>query len=86
MVTNKRMGHQVAAGALTVVMYDTIKGFAAKFAGGKVPGIGLYDIPGIGMYEVSPADALPAPGMGYAESALQVGNGVAEYVGDYVDG
>lgn len=84
MMTNRRTGSQVAAGALTVVMYDTIKGFAAKVLGGKVPGIGVYDIPGIGMYEVSPAPmALPAPdgSMGYPEAAMQFPDAVGEYVG-----
>jgi len=82
MVTNKRTGHQVMAGALTVVLYDTIKGIAAKFAGGKVPGIGVYDIPGIGMYEVQPAEPmlLPDGSMGYPGSALQTG------VEEYIDG
>lgn len=30
MVTNKRMGEQVGAGALTVVLYDTLKGFVQR--------------------------------------------------------
>jgi hypothetical protein len=84
MLVNRRIGSQVMAGGLTVVMYDTIKAMAAKVLGGKVPGVGMYDVPGIGMYEVqAEPQLLPAPaGMGYPEAALQFAdNGVGEYVG-----
>lgn len=80
-----RLGGQLAAGALTVVAYDELKAQAAKMLGGKVPGIGLYDIPGIGMYEVQPAEQepmvmLPDGSMGYWSSAQQVGNEQGEYI------
>lgn len=81
MVTkNRRMGNQVMAGALTVVLYDTIKGALAKVVGGKIPGIGVYDLPGIGVYEVQPAEPmlLPDGTIGYPGYALQTG-------GDMVD-
>lgn len=40
MVTNKRMGEQVGAGALTVVLYDTLKGFVQT----SFPTLSLGDI------------------------------------------
>ncbi len=80
MVTSKTTAKQITAGALTVVMYDTIKAMLAKVAGGKIPGIGTYDIPGVGMYEVQ-----SQPSIGYADAGQQVGeyvsgDTVAEYV------
>jgi hypothetical protein len=68
MISNRRIAHQVAAGATTVVLYDTMKSYLAQMAGGKIPGIGLYEIPGIGMYEVT-----PQPQLGYTDSGIQVG-------------
>lgn len=68
MVASRRVGNQVAAGALTVVLYDTAKGMLAQVAGGKIPGIGVYDVPGIGPVEVSP-DLLS-----YMSPGIQVGN------------
>lgn len=78
MVASKQTATQVASGAMTVVLYDTIKGFLAR-TGMKIPGIAMYEIPGIGMYEVE-----PAPQLGYTDSGQQVGvemypDAVAEY-------
>lgn len=84
MVASKQTATQVASGAMTVVLYDTIKGFLAR-TGVKIPGIAMYEIPGIGMYEVE-----PAPALGYTDSGQQVGDTdmypdtVAEYEGDNV--
>lgn len=66
---SKQMGKQVATGALTVVMYDTLKGLLSKVAGGKIPGLSVYEIPGVGMYEVTPA----ADAVGYYDAGMQVG-------------
>jgi hypothetical protein len=41
MVTNKRIGEQVGAGALTVVLYDTLKGFVTA----QFPTLTLGDLP-----------------------------------------
>lgn len=40
MITNRRMGEQVGAGALTVVLYDTLKGFAKT----SFPALNLGDL------------------------------------------
>jgi hypothetical protein len=88
MMSNRRIGEQAAAGAITVVLYDTIKGMI----GAKVPGLhGLYgDYPT--MEYVSPAatvDAdlgayLPAGGESVAtmpgEGAFGWGSELGEYM------
>lgn len=83
MVTSKSTAKQVTAGALTVVMYDTIKSLIATNFPGKIPGVGMYDIPGVGPFEVSPQ----APALSYTGAGEQVGmyvsndgSTVAEYV------
>lgn len=84
MIVAKRTAQQITAGAVTVVLYDTMKALMTRLAGGKIPGIGVYEIPGIGIYEIDASSAnamLPAPdgmtnGMGYVDSGQQVG----EYV------
>ena len=68
MITDRKTAEQIAAGALVVVLYDTMKGFLAR-TGVNIPGIGLYEIPGIGMYEVQ-----PEPTIGYTASGMQVGD------------
>lgn len=68
MAKDKRFGNQVAAGALTVIAYDTMKGMLSKVAGGKIPGLGVYEIPGMGYYEVGPANQV-----GYYDAGQQVG-------------
>lgn len=75
MVKDKRFGNQVAAGALTVIAYDTMKGMLSKVAGGKIPGLGVYEIPGVGVYEVGPADQL-----GYYDAGQQVGDHIIDDV------
>lgn len=83
MAVNRRVGSQVMAGGITVVMYDTIKAFAARVLAGKVPGVGVYDMPGIGVYDVSGQAMLPAPApdqtMGYPGSAVQFPDQVGVY-------
>lgn len=69
---------QITVGAMTVVLYDVMKGFAARVAGGKIPGIGVYEIPGVGMYEVSTPSGGEAA-IGYTDSGQQVG----EYVSGF---
>lgn len=76
MVTNKRLGEQVGAGAMTVVLYDTLKGFMRT----AMPNVNLGDIETDypQMEYLSPApqvDDLSA----YVES-----NNVGENVGEYV--
>jgi uncharacterized membrane protein YeaQ/YmgE (transglycosylase-associated protein family) len=88
MVANRRMGEQAAAGAITVVLYDTIKGMI----GAKVPGLhGLYgDYPT--MEYVSPAatvDAdlgayLPAGGEGVATMPSEGAFGWGSELGEYI--
>lgn len=73
MVKDKRFGNQVAAGALTVIAYDTMKGMLSKVAGGKIPGLGVYEIPGVGVYEVGPS-------LGYYDAGVQVDDTVIDPV------
>lgn len=71
MVTNKRLGEQVGAGALTVVLYDTIKGFAKT----TFPTLNLGDID------------MDYPQMEYLSPAPQIdglGAYVDDSVGQYV--
>jgi hypothetical protein len=56
-VMGRRFGEQVTAGALTVAMYDIIKGFVRQAAPGLISeyvGVGYYDDDQIGW--VSPAE------------------------------
>lgn len=70
-VMGKRFGEQAMAGALTVAMYDIVKGFVRQAA----PGL-LSEYVG-GYYDDGGYDAI-----GYVSPAAQVG----EYVGDYNTG
>lgn len=78
-VTSERTAQQVTAGAVTVVLYDTMKAMMAQIAGGKIPGVGVYEIPGVGVYEIDSSPTMTAlpgaipSGMGYQASAQQVG-------------
>lgn len=73
MVTNKRLGEQVGAGALTVVLYDTIKGFAKT----TFPTLNLGDIDSDypQMEYLSPAPQVDDMGVYVGDS-----NTVGEYV------
>jgi hypothetical protein len=65
MIAPRRMAEQMAAGALTVVMYDTLRGFLGRVTGGRVPGLGVYVDPMLG--EMDPE------AVSYYEAAQQVG-------------
>jgi len=69
MVLKRQTAHQMLAGAITVTLYDTMKSYLSQLAGGKIPGLGVYEIPGIGLYEVA-----AAPQLGYTDSGQQVGD------------
>lgn len=76
MVTNKRMGEQVAAGALTVTLYDLIKSFAVvNFPTLFTPNV---TVAGMGMYPDNDR-------LSYADAGMTVGNmnenaSIGEYV------
>lgn len=80
--TTRRTAEQIAAGALVVVLYDTMKGFIAR-SGIRVPGLSLYEIPGVGVYDVQQE----VPAVGYTDSGIQVGDVSMQpdEVGAYVD-
>lgn len=97
MVVSRKTANQIAAGALTVTMYNIAKGLLVKATGGKIPGLAGHDeyyslMPsGVGEYVgeyVGDGDAMGAipfdDGVGYINSGMQVG----EYVEmtDAVDG
>jgi hypothetical protein len=70
MVTNRRMGEQVGAGALTVVLYDTLKGFVKT----SMPTLNLGEMPSdYGQMEY----LAPAPAVGMGE---YVDSNMGEYV------
>lgn len=72
-VAGRRVGEQVAAGALTVTLYNAARAALVRVSGGKIPGLSMYP-EGVGDY-VSEADM---EALGYTGSAEQIG----EYVGD----
>lgn len=47
-VTSKRIANQVAAGAITVALYNVMRSGLAKLSGGKIPGLAEY-VAGEGM-------------------------------------
>lgn len=68
MVTNRKTANQIAAGALTVTMYQIARGFLARaLPAGSVPGL-----------------SAPDDGMGYINSGVMVGDPgeLGEYVSD----
>lgn len=73
-MVNRRVGEQIAAGAITVQFYNFAKGMLVKFGGGKIPGLSMY--PDGFMSEYVTGEAMPA--LGYTDSGMQVG----EYVSD----
>lgn len=72
MITNKRMAEQIGAGALTVVLYDTLKGFVLA----AIPGLP------VGENDVEYVSAAPGedyPALSYYNPAGVVPDGVGEY-------
>jgi hypothetical protein len=82
-VTSRRTANQIAAGALTVTMYNLVRGVIVKATGGKIPGLSGYeDQMGVGEYVgeyISGDPAMPAlsyqtdDGVGYINSGMMVG-------------
>ena len=100
-VTNRRTANQIAAGALTVTMYQIARGFLAKaLPPGSVPG--LADYPNYATYYGEPVGEYvegyedgvgeyvsDAPELGYTSSGMMVGDaddGMGEYVEGYETG
>ena len=77
-MVNRRVGEQIAAGAITVQFYNFAKGMLVKFGGGKIPGLAMY--PDGFMSEYVTGEEMPA--LGYTDSGVQVG----EYVSGYESG
>ncbi len=74
----RRTGEQVAAGALTVTMYNVARRALQKIGGGKIPGLGAYmDEDFLDAY----VSGTEVPALAYTDSGMQVG----EYVGDVAD-
>jgi len=90
MVVSKRTANQIAAGALTVTMYDLAKRTLRTMSGGRIPGLNDYSSMGaygVGAYGVDGNDA-PAlmngaddddslgedDGMGYIDAGMTVGD------------
>lgn len=71
----RRTGEQVAAGALTVTVYNVARQMLAKASGGRIPGLGEY----VGEY-VSEYVGEP-PQLGYESSGGQVGFDESELSG-----
>jgi len=65
----RKTGEQVAAGALTVAIYNFSRAALVKLGGGKIPGLSLYPDGPMGEF-VSGADVLE---LGYTDSGTQVG-------------
>lgn len=77
----RKTGEQVAAGALTVTMYNFAKVTLNRLSGGKIPGLAMYPGDYMGEY-VSDAEQI-----GYDNSAQQWGDPTApEGVGNYMSG
>lgn len=76
-VVNRRVGEQVAAGAITVQVYNFAKAMLIKVGGGKVPGLSMYPDGFLGEYVSGEQGTI-----GYTDSGMQVG----EYVSGYESG
>lgn len=77
-MVNRRIGEQIAAGALTVQVYNFAKAQLIKLGAGKIPGLSMYPDGYMGEY-VSGSEM---PSLGYTDSGMQVG----EYVDDSMSG
>jgi len=67
----RRVGEQVAAGGLTVTMYNLARGVLSRASGGKIPGLSMYP-DGMGAYVSEYIEEAP-PQLGYESSGGQVG-------------
>lgn len=67
-VGGRKVGSQVAAGAVTVTLYELLKSTLNQVSGGKIPGLGEYvnGYPALGMY--------PDAALGYTASGVNVGD------------
>lgn len=68
-VVNRRVGEQVAAGAITVQVYNFAKAMLIKVGGGKIPGLSMYPDGYLGEY----VSGEEMPSLGYRDSGMQVG-------------
>lgn len=82
MVAPRKVAGQIAAGALTVTMYNLAKNMLNRVSGGKIPGlaeyVGDYDENGsyVGEYVNEYVDAGDGmPQIGYDSPGMQVGDG-----------
>lgn len=77
-VTSRRTGEQVAAGAITVTLYELARTMVAK-TGVAIPGLSEY----VSAYpDMGGGSDAPMPALGYVDSGMQVG----EYVQGYETG
>lgn len=88
---NRKMAEQVAAGALTVTIYNVAKAMLVKATGGKIPGLAAYPddvLMPMGEYVgeyVGNTDESPM--IGYTDSGMQVGEYSPEVaIGGYESG
>lgn len=88
MVTSRKTANQIAAGAMTVTLYQIMRGFLARsLPAGSVPGLSappFYDpaLPGGGVGEY----VGDVPELGYIQSGQFVGDPGDGTVGEYVNG
>jgi hypothetical protein len=73
-MVNRRVGEQIAAGAITVQIYNFAKAQLIKFGGGKIPGLSMYPDGYLSAY-VSGQEGL----IGYTDSGMQVDNSMSGY-------
>ena len=68
-MVNRRIGEQIAAGAITVQVYNFAKAMLIKVGQGKIPGLSMYPDGYMGEY----VSGNEMPELGYTDSGLQVG-------------
>ena len=68
-MVNRRIGEQIAAGAITVQVYNFAKAMLIKVGQGKIPGLSMYPDGYLGEY----VSGNEMPELGYTDSGLQVG-------------
>lgn len=69
-LVSRKVGEQVTAGALTVIMYNVARATLARVSGGRIPGLSMYPDGPLGAYVSSDEAAL----LGYEDSGMQVGD------------
>jgi hypothetical protein len=74
-MVNRRVGEQVAAGGITVQLYNLAKGVLIKAGGGKIPGLSMYPDGYLGEY----VSGVEVPNLGYTASGMQVDSAMAGY-------